>query len=123
MRKILAALCIVAVLCGVVTVSVKADVVSGANTINLTLGSLAASVAGIDVGSTTQPFRFLYLYGAGTYATTYLKFTGTPTSTRTVTFPDATDTVAELGQAQTFTAAQTYSATVNLNGTLQGNST
>lgn len=70
-------------------------------------GSLTAAT-GLDLGSTSKQWRFLYLYGAGTYSTTYLKLTGTPTSTRTVTFPDASITVAGKDFAQTWTAAQTY---------------
>lgn len=40
---------------------------------------------------------------------------------RTITFADASDTVAELGQAQTFTGVNTFSAAIVQNGSLQGN--
>src|SRR5690348_9132644 len=80
----------------------------GANTALSNLASVSINTSflaqtGVDLGGTTNPFRNLYLFGAGTYGTTYLKLTGTPTSTRTVTFPDATDTVVELTQTQTLT--------------------
>lgn len=58
---------------------------------------------GLDLGSTTKPARNLYIYGAGTYGSTYFKFDGTPTGTRTLTFPDATDTIVTLTATQTMT--------------------
>jgi hypothetical protein len=78
----------------------------GANTALSNLASVNINAAllaqtGIDLGSTAKPFRNAYLFGAGTYGSTYLELTGTPTSTRTVTFPDASDTVVELTQTQT----------------------
>ncbi len=87
----------------------------------VSINSALLAQTGIDIGSTTKPFQNLYLSGAGTFGTNYLKLTGTPTGTRTVTFPDATDTVSELGQAQTFTALQTFrtnavGTTVGTNG-------
>lgn len=54
---------------------------------------------GVDLGSVTKPFRDLYLFGGGTYGTNYFRFTGTPTGTRIITFPDSTGTV--LYQART----------------------
>lgn len=76
---------------------------------NLALSNLASvsintsllAQTGVDLGGTANPFRNLYLFGAGTYGTTYLKLTGTPTSTRTVTIPDTTDTL--VGKATTDT--------------------
>lgn len=81
-------------------------------------GTTLVPVVSTDLGATATPFRNLYLYGAGTFATTYLKLTGTPTSTRTVTFPDATDTVAELGVANAFTANNTFAGTSTATGTV-----
>jgi hypothetical protein len=50
---------------------------------------------GLDLGSTTQNFRALFLHGAGTYGTDYFKITGTSTSgMRTITLPDASITVS-----------------------------
>ncbi len=74
---------------------------SGANPAlsNLSLVSINTSLlaqSGVDLGSTTKPFRSLFLYGTGTYGTNYFNFTGAPTSTRTVTIPDATGTMGVL---------------------------
>jgi hypothetical protein len=57
--------------------------------------------AGVDVGSASKPVRNIFLYGAGTYSTTSLKLTGTPTAARVWTFQDTTDTV--VGRATTDT--------------------
>jgi hypothetical protein len=70
----------------------------GANTAlsNLASVSINASLlpqTTLDLGSTTKPWRDLYLYGSGTFGTHYFKLTGTPTSTRTLTLPDTTATV------------------------------
>jgi len=80
---------------------------SGATTALDNLASVSINTAllyqsGVDTGSTTKPTRDIYLYGSGTYSSTYLKLTGTPTSTRTVTFPDASITVAGIAASQTF---------------------
>jgi hypothetical protein len=84
---------------------------SGSGGANTALGNLASvsintsllAQTGVDLGSTTKPFRDLYLFGSGTFATTYLKLTGTPTSTRTWTFPDTTDTVVGKATTDVFT--------------------
>ncbi len=86
----------------------------GANTAlsNLAAVSINTSLlaqTGVDLGSTTNPFRELYLFGTGTYGTDYHKFTGNATGGRTLTLPDVTDTIAVLGLAQTFTGANTHS--------------
>ncbi len=78
----------------------------GANTALSNLASVSINTSllaqtGVDAGSTTKPFRDLYLFGSGTYATTYLKITGTPTGTRTITIPDATGTLFNSGAAFT----------------------
>lgn len=67
---------------------------SGANTALSNLASVSINTAllfqtGTDIGSITKPARDFYLYGSGTFGTTYFKLTGTPTSTRVVTLPDA----------------------------------
>ncbi len=49
-----------------------------------------------------------------TLGNAFVAFTGPATATKTFTLPNATDTIACLGQAQTFTAAQTFNAAVNL---------
>jgi hypothetical protein len=86
---------------------------AGANTAlsNLVAPSINTSLlaqTGVDLGGTSNPFRNLYLFGSGTYGSTYFQLTGTPTSTRTVTFPDNTGSVAELNFAQTWSALQTF---------------
>lgn len=50
-----------------------------------------------DLGSTTKPFRNLFVYGTGTYGTNYFELTGAPTSTRVLTLPDATGTLLYSG--------------------------
>lgn len=69
----------------------------------VSLNSALLAQTGIDLGSTTKPVRNIFLYGAGTYGTTYFELTGTPTSTRTITIPDATDTMVLLAATQTLT--------------------
>ncbi len=56
---------------------------------------------GVDLGGTSNPFRDAYLWGSGTYGSTYIKLTGTPTGTRVLTLPNATDTL--IGKATTDT--------------------
>lgn len=63
--------------------------------------SLLPAGAGIDLGSTSKQFRNLLIYGSGTAGTTYLEITGTPTGTRVITIPDATDTLVNLATIQT----------------------
>jgi hypothetical protein len=87
----------------------------GANTALSNLASVSINTAlipqtGIDLGAATTAFRDLYLYGAGTFATTSLKLTGTPTGNRVITFPDATGTVTFDGTASTFSAVKTFSS-------------
>lgn len=81
---------------------------SGANTalsnlasVNLNTSLLAQT--GVDLGSTTKPFRNLFLWGTGTFATTYMQVTGAPTSTRVWNLPDASDTFMGLATAGTVT--------------------
>lgn len=78
----------------------------GASTALDNLGAVSINSAllfqtGKDVGSTTKPLRDIFLVGAGTYGTTYLRITGTPTGTRVWTLQDATDTF--VGRATTDT--------------------
>lgn len=94
---------------------------TGANTAlsNLASVSINASLipqTTLDLGAAATAWRDLYLYGSGTFGSHSLKFTGTPTDNRTITFPDNTGTVAELNLAQTFTATQTITPAVNTSG-------
>jgi hypothetical protein len=50
---------------------------------------VVSAATGIDLGSTTQAWRNLFIHGAGTYGSHSFKLDGTPTAHRTVTFPDA----------------------------------
>lgn len=86
---------------------------SGANTALSNLASVSINTSllaqtGVDLGGTSNQFRNLYLFGAGTYGTTYLKLTGTPTSTRTQTFPDNTGTVANINIDNSWASSQTF---------------
>jgi hypothetical protein len=91
-----------------------------ANTALSNLASVSINIsllaqANVDLGSTLNPFRDLYLDGAGTYGTNYFKLTGTPTSARTVTLPDlASYTLAQITNAQTFTGLQTFNNGVSV---------
>lgn len=90
---------------------------AGANTTLSNLGTTSINSAllaqtGLDIGSTTKPFKDLYLYGSGTYATTYNLITGTPTSTRTHTLQDNSGTIAELNANQTFNNTNTFTGGV-----------
>ncbi len=67
--------------------------------VNINTSLLAQT--GADLGSATKPFRDVFIFGAGTYSTTYQRLTGTPTGTRVITLPDATDTL--VGKATTDT--------------------
>lgn len=89
----------------------------GANTALSNLAAVSVNTAllaqtGVDLGSTTKPFRDAFLFGSGTFATTYLQLTGTPTSTRTVTFPDNTGTVAETNLAQSFSGVNSFNSQI-----------
>jgi hypothetical protein len=91
----------------------------GANTAlgNLASVSINASLipqTTLDLGAAATPWRDLYLYGSGTFGSHSIKLTGTPTGNRVLTLPNVTDTVAVLGTAQTFTAAQTYGSNLLL---------
>lgn len=82
--------------------------VAGANTALSNLGITSINAAllaqtGIDLGSTVKPFRDLFLFGSGTYATTYLRLTGTPTGARVLGLPDASDTLVGKATTDTFT--------------------
>ncbi len=69
--------------------------------VNINTSLLAQT--GVDLGSTAKPFRDLFFFGSGTYGTTYFRFTGTPTAARTITVPNASDTLALLTATQTLT--------------------
>ena len=74
------------------------------NLASVNINSSLLAQTGIDLGSTTKPFRDLYLFGSGTYGTNYFRFTGTPTAGRTVTWPDLTGIPALTTGAQTLSS-------------------
>jgi hypothetical protein len=89
---------------------VLADIPSGtfANAALSNLASVSVNTSllaqtGVDLGSTTAPFRNVFLFGTGTFGSTYIKLTGAPTSTRTWTFQDTSDTVVGLATTDTLT--------------------
>jgi hypothetical protein len=70
---------------------------SGANTALSNLSSVSINTsllpqAGVDLGSSANQFRNLYLFGSGTYGSAYFIDTGTPTGVRTQTKQDISDT-------------------------------
>ncbi len=73
------------------------------NLSSVSINSAMLAQNGVDLGGSATPFQNLYLFGAGTYGTTSLKLTGTPTGARVWTFPDSTDTVVGLAATQTLT--------------------
>ena len=90
---------------------------TGANTALSNLASVSINTAllaqtGVDLGSTANAFRDLYLYAGGTYGTHSLRLTGTPTGNRVITIPDATATLAAINLAQTWTSNQTYGSDI-----------
>lgn len=91
------------------TITAGTTVVTGCTTVVLVVDASSkiqcAPIAGTDLGAAATPFRYLYLYGDGTFGSTSLKLTGTPTGNRVISLQDATQTLAQLG-AQTFTGAQ-----------------
>jgi hypothetical protein len=49
----------------------------------------AAAASAVDLGGSSTPFRYLYLYGGGSFGSNAYQFLGTPTAARTFTLPDA----------------------------------
>lgn len=94
---------------------------TGSSGANAALSNLAAvsintsllAQTGVDLGSTTHPFRNFFLFGAGTYATTYFELTGTPTSTRTWTVQDANDTFVGRATTDTLTNKSIAASEIN----------
>ena len=82
---------------------------SGANPALSNLASVSVNTSllaqtGVDLGSTTKPFRNVFVFGSGTYGTNYFELTGTPTGTRVFTLPDvANDTFVMLAATQSLT--------------------
>ena len=86
---------------------------SGANTALSNLASVGINTSllaqtGVDLGSTAKPFRNLFLFGSGTYGTTSIELTGSPTGARTFTMPDA-NTLS----VQSFTCTNQFPRSLN----------
>jgi hypothetical protein len=71
------------------------------NLASVSVNTALLAQTGVDVGGTANPFRNIYIWGSGTYGSTYIELTGTPTGTRVLTLPNATDTL--IGKATTDT--------------------
>jgi hypothetical protein len=88
-------------------VAANANAFTGANTFynttGQTFGTTTATQDGFVIGGRAG--------GSSTYRITFTP--GTLTANRTLTFPDATDTVAVLGAAQTFTGQQTFAGSAS----------
>jgi hypothetical protein len=91
-----------------VTAPLVTAISSGANTAlsNLAAVSINTSLfpqTGVDLGSATNQFRNLFLFGSGVYGVNYFQDTGTPTGVRTQTKQDASDTYVYRATADTLT--------------------
>lgn len=100
---------------------------AGANTALSNLAAVAInaalipnSAAGFDFGSATLPWKDIWFAGtSGTPGTNNFKITGASTAgLRTITFPDASISVARTDAAQTFTGTQAFSGSVTVAGSI-----
>jgi len=91
------------------------------NLASVSINTSLLAQTGVDAGSTTKPFRDLFLWGSGTFGSTYLRLTGTPTGNRVVTIPDATDTLVNLGSTQTLAAKTLTTPTISATGFTNAN--
>lgn len=89
------------------------------NLASVSINTSLLAQTGVDAGSTTKPFRNLFLWGTGTYGTTYEEITGAPTSTRVWTLQDATDTL--VGRATTDTLTNKSISGAEINSSTVGN--
>ena len=91
---------------------------SGANTALSNLASVNINTAllaqaSVDLGSTTKPFRNEFLYGTGTYGSTYVEITTAPTAARTWTIQDTTDTFVGRATTDTLTNKSIAASEIN----------
>jgi hypothetical protein len=77
-------------------------------------GGYEAFAAGNQLGTSSSPIQNLWLYGNGTYGSTSIVVSGTPTGSRTATMADGTSSTVITAQ---FTTA---GATTSDNITIQG---
>lgn len=73
---------------------------------------------GVDLGSTVKSFRSVFLWGSGTFGSTSIQLTGTPTGARVLTLPNATDTLVGRNTTDTLTnkTIDTASNTLDIAG-------
>jgi len=113
---------------GAATLTISYNTIGAADAALSNLASVSINTSllaqtGVDLGSTANPFRNLYLFGGGTYGTDSFELTGTSTANRTVTLPDNSGTVAELNLAQTWAAAQALGSSTATTQSACNNST
>lgn len=89
-----------------IDLSTKANIALD-NLASVNINSTFLFQTGIDIGSATKPARDLFLYGSGTYGSTYFRFTGAPTGTRTITLPNANTNIPIYGATITYTGPTT----------------
>jgi hypothetical protein len=96
--------------------------VNGTLTVTPTTGAVVASLNTAHANTWTAAQSFansdLILLGSSTGGTTFSSANASAANF-TITVPAATDTLAVLGTAQTFSAAKTFSSTVNFTGAFQ----
>jgi len=85
----------------------------GPTAVNITLSPGSGAV---NLGTTLKPWQNLFLYGQGAFGSAYFKLDGTPTGARTITLPDASDTL--VGRATTDTLTNKSISTNQLTGIL-----
>jgi hypothetical protein len=90
---------------------------AGANTALSNLASVSINTSllpqvGVDLGSSANQFRNLYLYGSGVFGTNYFVDTGAPTGIRTQTKQDISDTYVYKNSIDTLTNKTLTSPTI-----------
>lgn len=83
--------------------------------VTLTLGG-SPTTALLNAASLTLGWSGVLAGSRGGTGNGFMQFSGPATATKTFTLPNASDTIACLGQAQTFTAAQRFSTTAAVEG-------
>ena len=79
---------------------------------NVLTTSFSASNVAPDLGLITAPFGNLYLLGSGTFGSTSIKLTGTPTGNRVATFQDASG-IVQISSTGNFSTLPTCNSTTD----------